>query len=62
MAVGFGEDKGLGHFISSGEQGRQCVAKGADDVADLAWIDDVTVELGGCIGDIFVKLLPPFAP
>ena len=60
MAVGLGEDEGLGHFFAAGEDGRQVVAEGADDGADLVRVDDVAVELGGGVGGVFVLLFPAF--
>ncbi len=58
VAVGLGEDQRLGHFFAAGEDGRQVVAEGADDGADLVRVDDVAVELGGGVGGVFVLLFP----
>ena len=60
VAVGLGEDQGLGDFLTAGEDGRQVVAEGADDGADLVRVDDVAVKLGGGVGGVFVLLLPTF--
>jgi hypothetical protein len=58
VAVGLGENEGLGDFFAAGEDGRQLVAEGADDGANLVRVDDVAVELGSAVGGVFVLLFP----
>jgi hypothetical protein len=60
VAVGLGEDQGLGNFLTPRKNLRQLVTEGADDGADLVGVDDVAVELGGGISFVFVLLLPAF--
>ena len=58
MAVGLGEDEGLGHFGAAREDLGQVVAEGADDGADLVGVDDEAVQLGVGVDFVLVLLLP----
>ena len=66
VGIGLGEDERLGHFVGAvrggalGENGRQLVAEGADDGADLRGIDDLAVKFLGGVGLVLVLLLPAF--
>ena len=66
VRIGLGEDERLGHFVGAvgggafGENGRQLVAEGADDGADLRGVDDVAVEFLRGVDGVLVLLLPAF--
>ena len=47
VAVGLGEDQGLGHFLAAWKYLGQTVSEGLDDRSDLAGIDDVPIQLFG---------------
>ena len=61
MAVGLGEYQRFRDFLAAREQRRlPIIPERADNGADMAWIDDVPVELRRRIIHILVKLLPAF--
>ena len=60
VAVVFGKNQGFGHFLTIWEYHRQLVAERPNNGADLAWIDNIPVELLGGIGLIAILLLPAF--
>src|ERR1043165_9547809 len=61
VAIGLGEDEGLGDFGAAGKDFRELVAEGFDDGADLVRNDNGVVELLGGIGRVFIGLLPAAA-
>ena len=61
VAVVFGKNQGFGHFLTIWEHYGQMVAEGTDNSTDLAWIDNISVELLGGIVFIAILLLPAFA-
>ena len=61
VAVVFGKNQGFWHFLTIRENYRQVVTECPDNGADLAWIDNIPVELFGGIVFIAILLLPAFA-
>ena len=61
VAVVFGKNQGFWHFLTIGEYYRQVVTECPDNGTDLAWIDNIPVELFGGIVLIAILLLPAFA-
>ena len=61
VAVVFGKNQGFWHFLTIRENYRQVVTECPDNGADLAWIDNIPVELFGSIVFIAILLLPAFA-
>ena len=61
VAVGLGEDEGLGDLGAAGENLGEFLAEGSDDGADLVRHDDAIVELFGGVGLVLVLLLPATA-
>ena len=60
VAVGLGEDQGLGHLTATGEQGgKQILLERAYHGTDLTGIDNVPIQLCGHVVQILVHLPPP---
>ena len=60
VGIGLGEDKGFRDFLAVRENGRQGIAEGADDGANLGGIDDVAVEGFTAVFRILILLFPAF--
>jgi len=60
MAVRLGKDERLGNFIAVGKYFRQFVLECLDDIANLAGIDDVLIQLLAFIVEFVFQLLPAF--